>query len=83
MNRLKKIALLPVTRISYHMRLMRLYYWSEEGLYALRAVVIMPQFYYRWLYRLCVWMAHFRPFRRLADTAIHTIPYHIRFEVAK
>jgi hypothetical protein len=31
MNRLKKIALLPVRRISIRMRLTRLYYWCEEG----------------------------------------------------
>lgn len=82
MNRLKKMALLPIRRISYRMRLTRPYYWSEEGLYPLRAVNIMPKWYYRWLYRLCVWMVAFRMFRRLADMAIHTIPYHIRFEVA-
>ena len=82
MNRLKKIALLPVGKISYRMRCTRLYYWSEEELYPLRAVVIMPRFYYRWLYQLCVCMVEFRNFRRLADKAIHTIPYHIRFEVA-
>ena len=82
MNRLKKIALLPVGKISYRMRFTRLYYWSEEGLYPLRTVVVMPKLYYRWLYRLCVWMLNFRNFRWLADMAIHTIPYHIRFEVA-
>jgi hypothetical protein len=82
MNRLKKAALLPVRRISYRMRFSRLYYWSEKGLYPLRAVNVMPKFYYRWLYRLCVWMVDFRRFQRLADKAIHTIPYHIRFKVA-
>ena len=82
MNRLKKAALLAVKGISYHVRIMRLYYWSEEELYPLRAVVIMPNVYYRWLYRVCVWMLDFRKFRRLADMAIHTIPYHIRFEMA-
>jgi len=82
MNRLKKIALLPVKRISYHVRFLHLYYWSEESLYPLRAVAIMPKFYYRWLYRLCVWMLDFRKFRWLANMAIHTIPYHIRFEEA-
>ena len=83
MNRLKKIALLPVRRISYRMRFTRIYYWSEEGLCPLRAVYVMSKFYYQWLYRLCVWMVEFRKFRRLADKAIHTIPYPIRFEVAE
>ncbi len=83
MNRLKKIALLPVKRISYVMGFTRLYYWSESRLYPLRVVNVMPKFYSRWLYRLCVWMVNFRKFRRLADMAIHTIPYQIRFEMAK
>lgn len=82
MNRLKKVALLPVQRISYHMGLLRLYYWSENTLYPLRAVHVLPKFYYRWLYRLCIWMVDFRKLRQLANIAIHTIPYHIRFEVA-
>lgn len=82
MNRLKKIALLPVKRISYQMRFMHIYYWSEDRLYPLRVVCVMPKFYYIMLYRLCLWMVDFRIFRRLACIAIHTIPYHIRFEVA-
>ena len=82
MNRLKKVALLPVRKISYLMMFTRLYYWSEKKLYPLRAVYVMPKFYYRWLYRLCVWVVEFRNFRGIANRAIHTIPYHIRFEVS-
>ena len=82
MNRLKKVALLPVKIVSYRMRLLRLYYWSENTLYPLRAVYVLPKFYYHWLYRLCIWIVEFRKFRWLADRAIHTIPYHIRFELA-
>jgi hypothetical protein len=82
MNRLKKVVLLPVNRISYRIRLIRLYYWSERRLYLLRAVYVLPIFYYRWLYQLCLLMVEFKKLRRLADRAIHTIPYHIRFELA-
>lgn len=83
MNRIKKLGLMSVNKISYHFGLLRLYYWSESGLYPLWAVVVMPTVYYRWLYRLCIWMVDYRKFRRVADMAIHTIPYHIRFEVAE
>ena len=82
MNRLKKVALLPVKRISYRMRLIRLYYWSERRLYLLRAVVVFPIFYYRWLYQLCLLMVESRKYRRMANRIIHTIPYHVRFKVA-
>lgn len=82
MNRLKKVALLPVKRLSYRMRFLPLYYWSEGKLADLRAVYVMPNFYYRWLYRVCMRMVDARRFSRLADMAIHTIPYHIRFEVS-
>ncbi len=83
MNRLKKLMLLPVKRIAYRMRFIRLYYWSEGALYPLRAVVVLPKFYYRWLYRVCILMAEARAFRRLAYRAIHTIPLHVRFKVAQ
>ena len=82
MNRLKKFALLPVKRVSYRMRLLRLYYWSENTLYPLQSVYVLPKFYYRWLYGVCIWMVDFSKLHRLADRAIHTIPYHIRFELA-
>jgi hypothetical protein len=82
MKRLKKVVLMPVKRISYRMRLFRLYYWTEITLYPLRAVSVLPTCYYNWLYRLCIRLVQFKKFRRLADRAIHTIPYHIRFDIA-
>lgn len=82
MNRLKKVLLLPVNRLSYRMRLIRLYYWSEQRLYLLRAVYVLPIFYYRWLYQFCLSMVEMRKCRRMADRLIHTIPYHVRFELA-
>jgi hypothetical protein len=82
MNRLTKVALLPIKKMAYRMGLKRLYYWSENRLYPLRTVYVLPKVYYRWLYRLCIRLVDFKAFRRLADRAIHTIPYRIRFEVA-
>lgn len=82
MNRLKKVVLLPVNRISYRMRLIRLYYWSERRLYLLRAVYVLPIFYYRWLYQLCLLMVESKKGIHMANRVIHTIPYHIRFELA-
>jgi len=79
MDRIKKIVLLPLKRISYRMRFIRLYYWCEKALYPLQTVIVLPKFYYRWLYRLCIWMVASRRFQRLAYRAIHTIPLHIRF----
>lgn len=82
MNRVKKAALLPVRKVAYQCRYLRLYYWAERHLYDLRAVCVMPGWYYRWLYHACLWLVAFESFRRLADRAIHTIPYGIRFEMA-
>lgn len=82
MKRVKKTLLLPVRCIAYRFRYRRLYYWSEKKLFALRCVCVMPRWYYRWLYRACMRMVEFGTFRKLADRTVHTIPYHIRFEVA-
>ena len=49
MNRLKKVALLAIRRISIRMRFTRRYCWSEDKLYPLRKVYFMPKGYYRWL----------------------------------
>jgi len=82
MKRMKKAVLLPVRNMAYHWNRLRLYYWADRKLYELRAVCVMPSWYYHWLYHACVWLVAFRKFQRLADRAIHTIPYHVRFEVA-
>ena len=82
MKRLKKAILLPVSKIAYRWSCLRLYYWADEELYQLRTVYVMPDFYYRRLYHACMWLAEFNRFRGLADRAIHTIPYHVRFKVA-
>jgi hypothetical protein len=82
MKCIKKAVLLPVRSMAYRWKRQRLYYWADRKLYELRAVCVMPLWYYRWLYHACVWLVEFRKFRRLADRTIHTIPYHVRFEVA-
>jgi hypothetical protein len=82
MKRLKKIVLMPVKQISYRMRFFRLYYWTEITLYPLQAVSVLPRCYYNLLYRLCIRLVEFKKLKRLANRAIHTIPYHIRFEIA-
>lgn len=66
----------------YHWNFSNLYYWSELELYELRMVSILPQAYYRWLYRLCLWIVEYKPFRFMVNRIIHIIPYHIRFELA-
>lgn len=82
MKRLQKAILLPVRNLAYRRKYLRLFYWTERRLYDLRAVCVMPQWYYHGLYHACLWLVAFTPCRRLADRAIHTIPYHVRFQMA-
>jgi len=82
MKALKKAILLPLRVTAYRLKLLRLYYWADHELSAMRAVYVMPGWYYRSLYRACLWIVRFQTFRRLADRAIHTIPYHVRFKMA-
>jgi hypothetical protein len=81
-KRLSKAILMPVRRLAYRCKFTKLYYWSEIKLDSLRAVYVMPFWYYRRLYHACMWLVAIRPFQRLADRAIHTIPYPVRFAVA-
>ncbi|BBO66885.1 hypothetical protein DSCA_08150 [Desulfosarcina alkanivorans] len=82
MKRLKKVILLPLRSLAYRRNHLKLYYWSDQALYELRNVHLMPDFYYRWLFRFSMRMVHIARFRRFADKAIHTIPYRVRFDVA-
>ena len=82
MKRLKKATLLLIRHLAYRWNGLLLYYWADLNLNELRAVHVMPQFYYRWLYRFCMWLVAHSNCRRLADRVIHTIPYHVRFHVA-
>ena len=81
-QRLSKAALLPVRRLAHQKKWTALYYWSDHKLEPLRAVYILPLWYYRRLYQACMWLVAVQHMQKLADRAIHTIPYHIRFEVA-
>lgn len=82
MKRLKKALLLPVRTLAYRCNNLRLYYWADARLFDLRAVNVMPSLYYRLLYHLSMSLMQNRKFRRLADRAIHTIPYSVRFNMA-
>lgn len=82
MRRIKKAILIPVRSMAYRWNRLRLYYWADKELFELRTVNVMPDFYYHWLYRISMRLIESNNFRRLANRAIHTIPYHIRFNVA-
>jgi hypothetical protein len=82
MKPIKKAVLLSLRNLAYRWRILGLYYWADLKVYELRAVYVMPMFYYRRLYITCVWLAQMRKFRTLADRMIHSIPFHIRFELA-
>ncbi len=82
MKRFRKATLLLIRHMAYRWNRLLLYYWADLNLYELRAVYVMPEFYYRWLFRFCMWLIEFSNFRRLAGRIIHTIPYHVRFRVA-
>jgi hypothetical protein len=82
MKRLKKAILLPIRSFAYRWNRMKLYYWAEQELFELRYVHVMPTFYYRWLFHFSMRIVHVDRFQRLADKAIHTIPYRVRFDVA-
>lgn len=82
MKRLKKAILLPLRYSAHRWNRLRTYYWADNKLHELRSVYVMPTFYYRWLYQTSMRLAETRRFKRLADRAIHTIPYHVRFYVA-
>jgi hypothetical protein len=82
MKRINKAALLMVRKVAYRGHFLRPYYWADRKLFELRTVYVMPLLYYRWLYQWCMWLIASNRFQRLADRAIHTIPYHVRFKVA-
>jgi hypothetical protein len=82
MQRLKKFILIPLRTMAFRCNRLRLYYWADRQLAEMSKVVVMPQFYYRVLFRASMRLVRFRGLARLADRMIHTIPYHIRFMVA-
>jgi hypothetical protein len=82
MKRLKKAALLHIRKMAYQWKRLRLYYWADMQLDELRTVCVMPKWYYRRLYHACLWLVTFRKLQPMANRAIHTIPLHVRFELA-
>jgi hypothetical protein len=82
MKRIEKAILPSVRKLAHLMKRDRIYYWSDSRLRELSSTMVMPRIYYRWLHTICLKMADFRTFQRLADKLIHTIPLRIRFEVA-
>lgn len=82
MKRLKKAMLLTLRHTAYRWHRLRTYYWADNKLHELGSVYVLPKFYYRWLYHTCMLLAKTKCFRGLADRAMHTIPYHVRFHVA-
>lgn len=74
--------LLPIRKIAYRRSQLKLYYWADQELYGMRNINVMPVFYYRCLFKISMRMVHIERFRRLAEKVIHTIPYHVRFNLA-
>ena len=73
---------MPLRTMAFRCNRVRLYYWADAKLSELGTVNVMPTFYYRWLYQISMKLLDSNRFSRLADWAIHTIPYHVRFDVA-
>lgn len=82
MERIKKLILLQIRWLALHCNQTRLYYWAELTLFDLRGVTVLPDFYYRLLFRLSMRLVQTDQFRLVADKAIHTIPYHVRFNIS-
>ena len=82
MKRIKKAALLIVRHIAYKRNMARTYYWAEAEVAELTSVLLMPRCYYRWLFNAGMRLVNVRHCHRLAERVIHSIPYHIRFEMA-
>lgn len=82
MKRLKKIILLQIRYLSLHYNRLKLYYWADQKIHELRVVYLMPEFYYRYLFRVSMRLVQVNGFQLIADKVIHTIPYHVRFKMA-
>jgi hypothetical protein len=82
MKRMKKALLLPLRSMAYNWKRLRLFYWADIRLYELRTVCVMPRCYYCWLYQASMSLIKAGKLVGLANRMIHTIPYHVRHEVA-
>ena len=79
MNKLKKACLKavdPFFRKGHtHVRI-------ALALHDLRAVWVLPMWWYRMLFWMAMRMVSVKMLKRRADWIIHKIPYHIRFKLA-
>jgi hypothetical protein len=82
MQKLRKATLLMIRAAANRWNLNRLYYWSEQELTQMVYVHLFPGWYYHCLYHACMRVVKYKAFRRMANWAIHTIPYHERFKIA-
>lgn len=82
MKRMKKALLLPIRSMAYSRKYLRLFYWADIRLYEMRTVCVMPRWYYCWLYNASMSLINAGRLKRLANRMIHTIPYHLRHEMA-
>lgn len=82
-SRLKKAVLLGIRKMAHRERFTALYYWADLEVFRLRMVQVMPDLFYRWLYHTCMWLIEHRKCGKFADRAMHRIPFHVRFEVAR
>ncbi len=82
MKRLTKVIVTPIRYFAYCWNFTRAYYWADRKLEELRTVNVMPYFYYKWLFKISMNLSKYKITRQLADQAIHTIPYNVRFSVA-
>jgi len=79
MNRLRKSILLPARYFSYRFRWLKVYYWADKKLFALGNTLVLPVWYYVWLFHFSMKLLGYKALHKIADKAIHTIPYNIRF----
>jgi hypothetical protein len=82
MKRIKKLVLLQIRSLALRCNRTRIYYWAEIMLFELKEVIVLPEFYYRFVFGLSMRLVRMNHFRTFADKAIHTIPFHIRFHIA-
>ena len=84
MKRLKRAFFLMVQSVSFRFRWLKIYYWAEKKIYSLGNITVMPRWYYSAMFHfyMSLLKIHCKTIHKMADKGIHTIPYHIRFDVS-
>ena len=82
MKRLKKAMLMLIRNSAYRCKCQLLVFWADEKLRSMATVHIMPELYYRLLFFFCMKAIESNRYRKSANWAIHTIPFHLRFKTA-